>query len=596
MLRQIINVLRLIDFPYCGKMVFSIVGAAAVSLLEMVGVAASYPLLLLVTGTEIVPGNGIVGVLADIIGTTDRKTLIIATGVLVSVSFVLKSLTVILFRWWQLGFINQLERAARVNLFRGYLGVSYNEHRQKQIPQIHTNLATSVSQSYGQVILGLVSLCSHLFTIIFLLAIILFISPLAALIALVLFTGSGISIPYILRKKLHAIGIDMTEADRISWFSSIPALQAFREMRLFDVADNFVDTYRDGASLRASVNRRTSFYSELPKYLIEVIVVLCVVFLALLLFSLYSAEEAISIMGAFSVATVRMMPSVNAAIASVNQVRAGRAGLTILDSEVKHIYALPSALELSSNSTNFEGDIRIKNVSFSYSDGEPVLKNISLVIKRGTTVAFVGPSGSGKSTLVDIILGMLPPDQGQVLSGNIDIASDLRSWQNHLGVVPQRVVMIPGDLRTNIAFGQKDEEIDDASVINAARSADLDELVAGLTHGIYEDLGQEGNRLSGGQRQRLGIARALYREPSILVMDEATSALDNKTEYKITSTVEHLKGQLTTIIVAHRLSTIRHADKIFYIKNGEILSEGSFEELDQQLEDFSELVRLGKLL
>ncbi|QRZ61208.1 ABC transporter ATP-binding protein [Rothia sp. ZJ932] len=596
MLKQIKNVLKLIDYPYRGKFLFAIFGAAFVSLIEMLGVGASYPLLLLVSGAEIREGNGVIGIIASFFNTSNRQTLIAIMGGMVAVSFVLKSIVSITFRWWQLGFVNQLEKTARVNLFKGYIYAPYKKHRQKQVPDLHANLAAAISQSYGQVILGSISFFSSSLTAFLLLLVIFYVSPVAATVALFLFGGAGVIIPIILRRRLNQISADVVEAERIAWYASIPAFQAFREMRLFDVSDNFIGKYRLGAEKRASVNRRNSFYSELPKYLTEIIFILGVVSLSLILFNLYPSAQAVSIMGVFTVAAIRMLPSVNGAIASANLVRAGRSGLHILDSEVNQVITHESTNKNFSKGTDFKGDINLYNVSFSYGSGQKkVLDDISLHIPYGSTVAFVGPSGSGKSTLVDIVLGLMEPDEGKVTAGEKDIKSDIRAWQDQLGVVPQNVVMIPGDLRKNIAFGLESSDINDSKVLEAVRATELEELVDSLPNGIYENLGQEGNRLSGGQKQRVGIARALYRSPKVLVMDEATSALDNKTEYKITKTVDNLKGQQTTIIVAHRLSTIKNADNIYYLRGGRLLGQGNFQELEKKIPEFSELVRLGKI-
>lgn len=593
MLDKIKNVLQLIDYPYRGKVIFSVIGSAIVSLIDMFGVAASYPLLMLVSGADV--HQGVQGMISGFFATDDRQRLIVITAALVATCFIAKSLVMMAFRWWQLGFVNTLEKTARTNLFRAYLDVPFIEHRAKQIPDLHTNLVTAVSQAFNQVILGSISFLAQLFTITTLTIVMFVVSPLAALVAIVLFAGAGAFLPMLLKTKLRAVSSDLTEADRISWYASIPAFQAFREMRLFNVADNFARDYSTGATLRAGAMRRSSFFSELPKYLIEVVFVFGVVVLALLLFNLYPAEEAISVMGVFTVAAMRMMPSVNGAIATVNMIRAGSVGLEILSHEVDKIKRNTPNSALPTSGTEFAGDIEVRNLVFGYDREQPVLNKVSLRIPQGSTVAFVGSSGSGKSTLVDVILGLLPVQEGEVLSAGKNIHDDVRAWQSQMGVVPQTVYMIPGSLRDNIAFGLDSHLIDDEAVLRAARDADLGDLVDSLPEGIYEDLGQDGNRLSGGQRQRLGIARALCRAPQLLVLDEATSALDNKTEYRITETINNLRGKVTTIVVAHRLSTIRDADQIYYLKNGVVAGQGTFTELEATVPEFAELVRLGKL-
>ncbi|WP_237242422.1 ABC transporter ATP-binding protein [Rothia nasimurium] len=594
MLNSIRNLFYLVDFPVKTKLIVSVLGAFIVSLLEIFGVMLTYPLLLVASGQSF--DTGILGNIASIAGATSRQELIIVLAVIIVFAFVLKALFTIGFRWWQVGFISRMERSARVNLFSLYLDSSYQEHKKRELSKIHTNLATAISQSYGQTISSFLSFITSILTVILMYAVILVISPEVALFAIALFAGVGYLIPLTLRKSLAKISKEFTEADYLSWFSSMPALSAFREVRLFGVSDNFVAKYDDGSRLRARASRKQSVINELPKNIIEIIFILSIAALATYMFATKSQSEAVATMGAFSVAAVRIMPALNSAIASLNGVRAGSAGVTIIEREISQFRKHRRYSQISSEGIKFNGDILVDSVSFQYSPtNRMILENISIKIPARKTVAFVGSSGSGKSTLVDIILGMLEPTEGRVTCGGHRIDSDIKSWHHQLGVVPQSVYVLPGNLKENVAFGLKPDQIDEERVLAALKYAELAELVESLPQGINEDLGQEGSRLSGGQRQRLGIARALYRTPSLLVLDEATSALDNKTEHKITQTIENLSGEMTILIVAHRLSTIRKADIIYYMKDGKVVGKGNFEELSKTVSEFKELVDLGKL-
>ena len=222
---------------------------------------------------------------------------------------------------------------------------------------------------------------------------------------------------------------------------------------------------------------------------------------------------------------------------------------------------------------NFTNEINISEVSFKYEDSsKEALSNITLKIKHGESIGLFGPSGSGKSTLVDIILGLLSSDKGQITVDGINIKNCLRQWQNQIGYVPQTIYLIDDSILHNVAFGISDDQIDLKAVEKAIKAAQLNEFIQALPEGLNTFVGERGVRLSGGQRQRIGIARALYHDPSILVLDEATSALDYVTEKSVMDAVTAFQGHKTLIIVAHRLSTLENCDRLYQLETGQIVN------------------------
>ena len=219
-------------------------------------------------------------------------------------------------------------------------------------------------------------------------------------------------------------------------------------------------------------------------------------------------------------------------------------------------------------------------MTFAYEEpSSDVLIDVSIAIRRGEAVSFVGQSGSGKSTLIDIMLGLLEPQSGSVLINGQTIENVKQSWQKQIGYIPQTIFLMDDSLRRNIAIGIADTEIDEVAIVEALKSAQLEDFVASLPEGLDTVVGERGVRLSGGQRQRIGIARALYHRPSVLVLDEATSSLDTETEHGVMQAVQALQGDKTVIIVAHRLSTVEYCDRLYRLDAGRIVDEGTFDEV-----------------
>ena len=230
---------------------------------------------------------------------------------------------------------------------------------------------------------------------------------------------------------------------------------------------------------------------------------------------------------------------------------------------------------------HFQEKIQAKRVTYCYPEGEGnVIEDACFEITRGETVAFVGSSGAGKSTMVDILLGLLPPQQGKIIVDGMNIYKNLPTWQKEIGYIPQSIYLSDDTIRNNVAFGIDESEIDEQTVVNALQQAQLYDFVDTLPEGLDTYVGDRGVRLSGGQRQRIGIARALYHDPEVLVLDEATSALDNDTEAAVMEAIDSLKGQKTILIIAHRLTTIKNADVIFEVKDGKVEKKNRQDVLD----------------
>jgi ABC-type multidrug transport system fused ATPase/permease subunit len=310
------------------------------------------------------------------------------------------------------------------------------------------------------------------------------------------------------------------------------------------------------------------------------------------------ATKIIAAMTLFVAAVFRLIPSMNRILMAMNTIRVSQEAVDEIHRDLSFADGRTAAREEAAgpNRIPFEHSIRIDDLSFRYPGSSGVaVEHINLEIRKGESVGLAGASGAGKTTLVDLILGLLAPETGRMTVDGEDIVPRMRTWRRQVGYVPQSIYLTDDTIRRNIAFGVADENIDQARVADAVGLARLDEMVASLPDGLDTVIGEHGIRLSGGQRQRIGIARALYRDPELLVLDEATSSLDTETEHEISNAIDALSGHKTLIIVAHRLSTIRRCDRVIFMEKGRLVDSGSFDQLTEANGSFRRLVELSAL-
>jgi ATP-binding cassette, subfamily B, bacterial PglK len=298
--------------------------------------------------------------------------------------------------------------------------------------------------------------------------------------------------------------------------------------------------------------------------------------------------DVLPVIGIFSYAFIRLIPVVSSVIKSLQNIKYIMPAIDVIYSEFNQFNG-----EKKYNKSNKEqrylfkkvifSSIKLNSVVFFFGTKKKVniINNLTLQIDKGQVIGISGPSGSGKTTLMNIVLGLLKPDEGRVLVNDKDIQEDLVGWRSLIGYVPQSITLIDASIRSNIALGIEDDAIDNEKIWSVLKEASLFEFVKNLPSQLDTFIGENGIRISGGQRQRLGLARALYHDPEVMVFDEATSALDVETEKRITGEIMKLSGKRTVIIVAHRISTIKECDVIYYMKGGEIVNFGTYNELKE---------------
>lgn len=543
-------------------------------ILEMLGIGLIIPALILITQSDLAEKYPVIVPWLELIGNPSHEWLVIAGMLTLVTIYFIKTFFIIFITWWQTRFVFDIQAHLSQCLFSGYLRQPFTFHLQRNSAQLIRNTISHAGGT-GGVIQQCLMLCMEVLVLIGITTMLLTLEPIGAILVVSLLGLTGWVFNKLTRKHILQWGeeLQIHEGFRIQHLQQ--GLGGAKDVKLLGRESDFIEQYKTHNIGSAKISQRQTILHAMPRLMLELLAVTGLASLVIVMISKGKIiESLVPIIGLFAAAAFRLLPSVNRIIGSVQHLRFA---LPVINS----VYDEMRLLENTQLPTNcgkivLKEKLTLENVGFTYeATNTPVLNGISLTISKGTSVGFVGQSGAGKSTLVDIILGLFTPEPGSVKIDGIDIKTSIRGWQDQIGYVPQTIYMTDDSLRRNIAFGLPVEEIDDAAVWRAIRSAQLEQFISSLPDGVETVVGERGIRLSGGQRQRIGIARALYHDPSVLVLDEATSSLDTDTERDVMDAVRDLHGKKTILIVAHRLSTVEDCDYLYRLESGKIIEEGS---------------------
>ena len=584
---------ELVNQPTRRRLLVSLLGSVILSGLDMLGVVAMLPLLQFVAGNS--RDSGALGFVSEFLGNPSDQVLVSSLAGAVVICFVGKDVFAVFFRRWQWRFMAHQEVGVSVMMLRHYLTGPYTWHLAKNTGHKVWTVNTAVSIGYSGVLAAALGAVTEILTTTFILVSLAVYAPLTTAGAVVYFALGAFIIQRFLRPRvLESSRLNRDATQRISE-SSLQALSSGKEVKLGNASELFVGEYEQARRQSADAYARANFLAEVPKYVLEILFVLGLGLLAFSASVQGSRSDTLVLLGIFAAAGSRVLPSAARLLTATNAMRFAREPLEHLIRERRQLDVARNH-EFSRVVTDKipKGDIVISGVEFSYPSrpDQLVLKGVDVTLPAGRSIALVGASGAGKSTLVDLLLGLLGPTAGTITAGGIEIHDNLPGWQRQLAVVPQDVVLFDSSLRANIVF---EMPVHPKKLSEVVAKAQLTDLVEELPEGLDSLVGERGGNLSGGQRQRIGVARALYRRPDLLVLDEATSALDNETERRLTETVQSLHGEITMVIVAHRLSTVRHCDQVLFMSDGRVASQGSFDEVVATNQEFAHLVRLGNL-
>ena len=544
-------------------------------ILESVGIGAVLPLISIMGKPDFLQLHPEVSAWAERIGVHTHSTFVMICAFGLIGMYILKSLYLVWQTKLQIHFVMENQIYYTQQLFAEYLAKPYLYFLEHNTEEARYNII-SPNIVFPGILLPLLLLMTEVVTGATILGVLILADPIMAIIVMCLMSVVVYGIFRAFQEKISRQGTIQHEMAVLAGKWIIQGLQSIKDTKILRRESFFCDAYIDAAYKQGESTGTYNFISHLPRLLIETIVVAGL--LLLIIGKLWfggNPETLVPLLGMLAVSAFRLMPGANRIIGYLNTIKYHMPLFHRVYGELLEIkrrteqgetaaFFPPDPVQMP-----FKQELRIEHLGFQYPTGtKEILSDVSFVVPKGSFVGIVGSSGAGKTTFVDILLGLLPPDKGRITSDGISIYDNIRAWQVNLAYVPQSIYLIDGSVRENVALGRKENEIDDSRIEQVLRMAELYDFVKELPQGVYTSVGDRGVRLSGGQRQRIGIARALYCQPELLVLDEATSALDDETEKSVTNTILKLKGKITIIAIAHRVSTLKACDFKVRISDG----------------------------
>lgn len=580
-IKSLIDVWNKVSFVLSKKhkwlAVIVLIMSLIAALLELLGVAVVLPILDMMLDMRAARDKWFVKAFADILNlNTDQKIVWYICLITIAI-YLIKNLFFSLYSWMTAKYAYKVKRELSIRVLRAYMKQGYIFFVENNTSRLLEGIGNDIEGVYN-IINVFFSIITKGLTIVCIGIYIVMQSKEMALVLGGLAAGCFLIIQLIYGKRMQKNGIIKRNLRFENSKISIEAIQGNKEILVTNKQEFFLKNYEKILAKLNRVSVKVDMGTIMPAYIIEMLCISGVmVAVAVQMGQSDNSYALLTQVSTIAVGAFRILPALGVITSGVNSIRMYTAPLNAAYDTLKDVQKLEEKgkerKEICSKyrEKEFQNEIELRNISYRYPNTEEdVLTDVSLHVKKGMSVAFIGPSGAGKTTISDLILSLLKPTEGKILMDGIDIEDLGSAWNKIIGYVPQMVYIVDDDVRHNIAFGEDNKDIDDEKVWEALKMAQLDDMVRQLPAGLKTVVGERGIRFSGGQRQRLAIARALYRNPEILVLDEATAALDNETEKEVMKAIEGLKGTKTLIIVAHRLTTVQNCDEIYEVKGRKV--------------------------
>ena len=540
---------------------------------ELLGVSAILPVVNVATSPETIDQTWYLSWLKQTLKLEDAGQMLIVLSIILIIIYILKNVYVTIMYNMQYGFIFGNQKKLAVKLMDCYMHQNYLFHVSKNVAELQRNVTSDVN-GFFTVVLNFLQFLAEISVCVVLVLYLLmqdFVTTMAVAVLLFIFVGlfAGIFKKILGEKgrKNREVNVQVTK-----WI--LQSFSGIKEIKVINEEDFFIDNYNKYYSQFATLQRQQSMLTFLPRPVMETVCICGLLLAVILKLTIDSSDIAsfIPTLSVFAIAAFRMLPSFNRITGYLGGIMFSIPSIDAIYNDLKEVEQLlkqKEIIEKIDENMSLTKSIQMEHVSFKYPESDKwILKNANIEIRKNSSVAFIGASGAGKTTAADLILGLLEPEEGHILVDGVDICTNMAAWHQKIGYIPQTIYLMDDTIKANIAFGVDEANIDETRIQKALKEAQLDEFITQLPEGIHTEIGDRGVKLSGGQRQRIGIARALYRNPEVLILDEATSALDNDTEKEVMEAIDSLHGTRTLIVIAHRLTTIQNCDEIYEVENG----------------------------
>jgi len=541
------------------------------SLLEIIGIGLIFPLVVILSQPDSILENDKIAAAYHYLGSPSYPAFVVLVlGILIGV-FIFKNAVLFFSNYYRIKTIHRFQSKLAAEIMGGFLSSTYSYHIKTSSSRLVSKITGEIPVLVQQVVVPILWIINEIVLIIGLSAIALCIDPIGSLIVL---AGLGVAMTVyynIFKHKVEAWGEKVKQHNEEKYQTMQHSFEGIKELIVFGKERYFTKKFTQHENKRCDYSIRYDFLGGSSRLMVETIIIIIMLGAIILMIKAGNSMDNIVAMLAFYAATAfRLMPTTGRILDSFNSLRFGARALVAIQPDIKRFRNQDVRLLFPKRPLN--QSLELKNVAFTY-DGsaQPVLDGANLLVAKGSMIGLQGSSGVGKTTLVDVIMGLLPPNAGQVLVDGESIQDNLRGWQKNIGYVPQSVFILDDTLCRNVAYGVENDDIDESRVVEVLAMAQLEEFTQKRDGGINAMVGERGVALSGGQRQRIGIARALYHDPELLVFDESTASLDSSTEKQFLKIIKTLKGKKTILLISHRESTLKNCDSVWKL-NGEGLS------------------------